>query len=190
MRVKLNLAVSPSRRERYAVAWTVPLALVALAGLAFLCRTTAREFTEYRNVHRERVRLEDRENALLKAEGDLVKDFERPDFRGVSHQAQFVNALIEKKRLTLTDLTAKVAKVLPPSVHLTSLSFSRQEGDRVVHLVVSSRSAGSLRAARTNPSLRRKRSTSNVSSPKISERRPLAARRFSSICHRRSWAWT
>ncbi len=150
MRVKLNLAVSPSRRERYAFAWTVPLALVALAGLAFLCRTTAREFTEYRKVHRERVRLQDQENALLKSEGDLVKDFERPDFRGVSHQAQFVNALIEKKRLTLTELTEKVAKVLPPSVHLTSLSFSRQEGGRVVHLVVSSRSETALENFLTN----------------------------------------
>ena len=121
MRVKLNLAVSPSRRERYAVAWTVPLALVALAGLAFLCRTTAREFTEYRNVHRERVRLEDRENALLKAEGDLVKDFEQPDFRGVSHQAQFVNALIEKKRLTLTDsLMSSINSRKPFSVGLPS----------------------------------------------------------------------
>lgn len=136
MKVSLNLAIAPSRRQRYALAWAAPLTVLALAGLAFLCVSTVRGAREYRRIHLDRLKLEAREAALNKAEVDLRKDLEQPQFRKLFREIQFVNALIEKKQISLTTLAGRVNKLLPVSVRLAGLSLTQSGQDRVVRFVV------------------------------------------------------
>lgn len=136
MKISLNLAFAPSSRERYALAWAVPVTLLALAGLVLLSGSAARGLREYRQVRRERLKVQEQEAALSKVEIDLRRQREQPRFRGLVRQAEFVNALIDQKRLSVIELTDKVAKLLPDSVHLTGLAVSEQQGSHVVRFMV------------------------------------------------------
>jgi hypothetical protein len=136
MKISLNLAFAPSSRERYALAWAVPVTLLALAGLVLLSGSAARSLREYRQVRRERLKVQEQEAALSKVEIDLRRQREQPRFRGLVRQAEFVNALIDQKRLSVIELTDKVAKLLPDSVHLTGLAVSEQQGNHVVRFMV------------------------------------------------------
>jgi hypothetical protein len=129
MKVSLNLAMSRSPRERYALAWAAPLSALALMGLILLCIAALRGVHEYRFLRQETLKLEDQESALDKAEQDLRADLEQPTYRGLFRQTQFVNALIDRKRVSLTTLTERVTQLLPTSVRLAAFSLT-QGGDR------------------------------------------------------------
>jgi hypothetical protein len=136
MKVLLNLAVAPSARQRYALAWAVPVTLLALAGLAFLSVATGRRVREYREVRREAQKLQDQEAEFNRAEQDLRKELEQPRLRSLFRETQYVNKLIDRKRVSVTTLTERVAKLLPVSVRLTGLSLAQQDQDRVVRFAV------------------------------------------------------
>ncbi len=136
MKVTLNLAISPGPRERYALAWAVPVALVALGGFIFLCFSAARTFAAYRTAQRARLNLETQKAELSTTEIESRKSLEQPRYREVVREVQFVNALINRKQVSLSELMGKVTQLLPRSVRLTSMALSEQGGDRVVRFVV------------------------------------------------------
>ncbi|MGD0922448.1 MAG: hypothetical protein ABSA70_11895 [Terriglobia bacterium] len=136
MKLTLNLSTTPSSHERYALAWAVPTAVIALAGLVLLSLLAVRNFREYRSVRRSVLESEQTEARLRTQEMALRRDLEQPQLRQVYRQAQFVNALIDQKQFSLTELTEKVSKLLPGDVRLTGLALSRAEKDRVVRFSV------------------------------------------------------
>jgi len=136
MKLTLNLSTTPSPHERYALAWAIPTAVIALAGLVLLSLLAVRNFREYRSVHRSVLESEQTEARLRTQEMALRRDLEQPQLQEVYRQAQFVNALIDQKQFSLTELTEKVSKLLPGDVRLTSLAFSRAEKDPVVRFTV------------------------------------------------------
>lgn len=140
MKLTLNLSTAPSRHERYALAWAVPTAVVALAGLVLLTLHAVRNFREYRAVHRQLRETEQIEARLRSQEMTLRHELEQPQLREVYRQVQFVNSLIEQKRFSLTQLTEKVSKLLPGEVRLTGLALSRTEQDPVVRFTVAGNS--------------------------------------------------
>jgi hypothetical protein len=140
MKLILNLSTTPSRHERYALAWAVPTAVIALAGLAFLSLLAVRNFREYRRVHRWVVETEQTEGQLRSQEMALRRELERPQLRQIYRQVQFVNSLIDQKRFSLTELTEKVSKLLPGEVRLTGLALSRGEKESVVRFTVAGNS--------------------------------------------------
>ncbi len=137
MKVSLNLAISPRARERYALAWALPVALLALAGSVSLCGSALRGLREYRQVRRDLAQLEQQEAETAQAEKDLRTDLEQPQYRALFRQTQFVNALIDRKRLAVTGLAESVAKLVPVSVRLTAMTMSQKEGEPAVRFTVS-----------------------------------------------------
>jgi hypothetical protein len=136
MKLTLNLSTTPSPHERYALAWAVPTAVIALAGLVLLSLLAVRNFREYRSVHRSVLESEQTEARLRTQEMALRRDLEQPQLQQVYRQVQFVNALIDQKQFSLTELTNKVSKLLPGDVRLTGLALSRAERDPVVRFTV------------------------------------------------------
>jgi len=139
MKVTLNLSIAASRRERYALVWAMPATLVGLAGLLLLLVATVHKVREYRVVRGSVVEYEEWENRLRERESALRKELERPQFRKVFRDAQFLNTLIEKKRVSVTALAAKVTKLLPGQVRLTGLALASQGDDLVVRFAVTGR---------------------------------------------------
>jgi hypothetical protein len=124
VKISLNLAFVPSRRERYGIAWTVPVVLFGLAGLVFFSVMAVRNIREYQDVRKENLRLEERDQTLVRREAELRKALNQPDFQAVSREAHFLNSLISAKRLSAADLTWKVGKLMPASARLSTLSLT------------------------------------------------------------------
>jgi hypothetical protein len=140
MKLALNLATAPSPHERYALAWAVPTAVVALAGLVMLSLLAGRNFREYRRVRQSVMEAERAEAGLRSRELELRRELEQPQLRQVYRQVQFVNSLIDQKRFSVTELTGKVSKLLPGQVRLTGLALSRAQEDPVVRFTVAGNS--------------------------------------------------
>ncbi len=136
MKIALNLAASQSRRERYGLVWGAPVSFAAVVLLIYFLLSALRTFGEYRKVHRSLVELQDREARLRNREKTVRNNLERPQSREVFREAQFVNTLISKKRLSLTELTLKVSKLLPRSVHLASLALAQAGHEPLVRFTV------------------------------------------------------
>lgn len=123
MKISLNLAHVPSRRERYALACAVPVAVLGAAGLVFLTMLAVRNVREYQRVREDTTRLEAKSRALVQQEEALRKDLDQPQSRAIFREAQFVNSLLEAKKLSAAELTWKVSKLMPSTVRLSSFSL-------------------------------------------------------------------
>jgi Tfp pilus assembly protein PilN len=140
MKVVLNLAIPPSARERYALYWAIPATLLGVTGLAFLLLFTVRSFREYRAVQKSVAEQQGRENTLRAQEMALRKQLEEPQSRRLLDDAQFVNALIEKKRVSLTGLATDITDLMPDEVRLTGLALAPEGQELAVRFVITGKS--------------------------------------------------
>lgn len=146
MKVSVNLASSSSPRERYALAWALPLALSGAIGLVMLSYAAARNYVEYHKIQSQLAGLVQQKQQLIAKEAALKKDLEQPRERTVLRKVEYVNGLIDKKRLTLTQVTESVAKLLPPTVRLASMSLARPKDELEVRFLVVGKSEDALEA--------------------------------------------
>jgi Tfp pilus assembly protein PilN len=140
MKVVLNLAIPPSARERYALYWAIPATLLGVTGLAFLLLFTVRSFRAYRAVQKSVAEQQGRENTLRAQEMALRKQLEEPEYRRLLDDVQFVNALIEKKRVSLTGLAADITDLMPDEVRLTGLALAPEGQELAVRFVITGKS--------------------------------------------------
>jgi hypothetical protein len=140
MKIALNLAIPPSARERYALYWAIPATLLGLVALAFLLVSTTRSFREYRSVQKSLAAHQQKENALRAKETALRQRLEQPQARQLLKDVQFVNALIDKKRFSLTELGADVADLMPGELRLTGLALAPEGQELAVRFVIASKS--------------------------------------------------
>ncbi len=144
MKVTLNLAVARSRRERYALAWAVPVILLSFAGLLFMSASSLRSVRDYRRLRAERFELERQGTALDETEQAFRKDLDQPRLRTLFRETQFVNNLIDRKKVSVARLAERVTKLLPVSAHLLSMSLLQNDRDRAVRFEVAAASEEAL----------------------------------------------
>jgi Tfp pilus assembly protein PilN len=140
MRVALNLAIPASARERYALYWAIPATFLGVTGLAFLLLFTVRSFREYRGVRASVAGYQERENALRAQEMALRRQLEEPQARRLLNDVQFVNALIEEKRISLTGLASDITDLIPDEVQLTTLALAPDGQELAVRFVITGKS--------------------------------------------------
>ncbi len=136
MKVAVNLAVSPHLRERYALAWAIPTALIATVVLIYFFVTSLRNFKNYRRYAEPLAKFQSQEARWSESQKRLGNDLNQPQYQKVFRAAKFVNTLIDKKEFSLAELMEKVAGLLPPDVRLETLAFSPVARDSVVRLTV------------------------------------------------------
>ncbi|HXW16062.1 MAG TPA: hypothetical protein VEN79_16260 [Terriglobia bacterium] len=124
MRITLNLSAAPSLRDRYALSWAVPTAIVGLAVLIILGRASLQEYRDYRGIQVQLVEVQTRTADLHNQEAALRRKFEDPVYRNLLRRAQFVNNLIEQRQLSLVEASARLAGLLPENAHLTALALT------------------------------------------------------------------
>jgi Tfp pilus assembly protein PilN len=140
MKVVLNLAIPPSARERYALYWAIPATLLGVTGLAFLLLFTVRSYREYKAVQKSVAEQQGRENTLRAQEMALRKQLEEPASRRLLDDAQFVNALIEEKRVSLTGLATHITDLMPDEVRLSGLALVPEGRELAVRFVITGKS--------------------------------------------------
>lgn len=136
MKVTLNLALLPSRRERYALSWAIPLTLFGAVALAFIIYFGIRNIREYRQVQKDILQMQDQNQTLARQGVDLRRQAQQPDYQVVAGEAQFLNSLIDAKKSSVADLVAKVGQLMPADVRLSNMSMRNAKGAQVSFSVI------------------------------------------------------
>jgi hypothetical protein len=150
MRITLNLSTMPGPRERYALAWTLPTIVIGVAALVLLSVVGARNFRQYRLARRSVGELQRVEAQVRGQEVALRKNLERPELRDMYRQAQFINALIDRKQFSITVLFEKVAPLVPANVRLSGLTLTHSGKDLGVRFAVAGTSEEAVEQFLTN----------------------------------------
>ena len=144
MRVNLNLAIPPSARERYALAWSIPATVLGIAGLVLIIVFSLRSYRQYQVVHASVVQYQARDNALRAQEFALRRTLEEPANRRVLNDVQFVNALIEAKQISLTSLVRDITGLIPDDVKLSALAMQPEGRELALRFVITGKNSEAL----------------------------------------------
>jgi hypothetical protein len=131
MRVSLNLSLRASARDRYALAWALPVTLAAVAALVLIGRASLREYRTYHDMQRQLTEVQKRLDELKIQEAASKRKFDYPAYRDLLRRSNFVNELIDERKLSLAELSARLAGLLPQDARLTGLglSYPKKPGD-------------------------------------------------------------
>jgi hypothetical protein len=149
MRITLNLSPPASAHDRYALVWAIPATLIGLAALILLGRASYLEYRDYRGIQRQVAEVQVRMADFRSQEAALRGKLEDPAYRELLRRAQFVNKLIEQRQLSLTQLSARVAGLLPEDARLTGLALTspkRPGDDYLVRMGVTAKSEDAVEA--------------------------------------------
>ena len=131
MRLDINLASQPYEDARqFWMRWGTAVGAVALLTLVLL----ALDVTGWVNARRDRAAIAEKE-ALIADRDRLRADAERilslPENRTTRDESQFLNQLIERKAFSWTRVLENLEKVMPPHVHLESISPQLDEDNQL-----------------------------------------------------------
>ena len=131
MKITLNLSPAPSARDRYALAWAIPAAIIGLTAAVFLYRASLREYREYRDMQTQLADVQKRVDELRIQESSIRRTLDDPAYQKLLRQSQFVNKLIDDRHLSLSALSARIAGLLPEDAQLTGLALTspKKPGD-------------------------------------------------------------
>ncbi len=131
MKITLNLSPAASVRDRIALAWAVPATVMGLAALIILGHASLHEYRDYRGIQRQLSEIQMRSDELHNQETAIRRQLESPAHRELFRQVRFVNKLIDQRELSLTQVSARVAGLLPDDAFLTALALTapKKPGD-------------------------------------------------------------
>jgi hypothetical protein len=124
MKITLNLSPASSARDRYAFAWAIPAMLIGLATLIVLGRASLHEYRDYRDMQHQLAEVQYRADELLQEQAAIRKKLEDPAYRELLVRAKFINELIDQRVFSPTEVSARLAGLLPEDAHLTGLALS------------------------------------------------------------------
>jgi len=142
MKIDINLA-SPESRLRRMLRYAAPVVMVLAAALFVQIVVAAgRQFEEYRKVHRSILRYQAEISELRIREAASQAVLRGAPTVKLYQQINFLNSLIDQKKVSLSGLTSKVTRLLPGQARLTSLSLTQtQDGPTVKFSVEGAESA-------------------------------------------------
>lgn len=131
MRLDINLASQPYEDARqFWTRWGTAVGALGLLTLVLL----ALDVTGWMNARRDREAIAQK-RAMIAERDQLRANAERilnlPENRSTRDQSQFLNGLIERKAFSWTRVLENLEKVMPPRVHLTSISPQLDEDNQL-----------------------------------------------------------
>ena len=131
MRLDINLASQPYEDARqFWMRWGTAVGALGLLTLILL----ALDVNGWMNARRDREAIAQK-RAMIAERDQLRANAERilnlPENRSTRDQSQFLNALIERKAFSWTRVLENLEKVMPPRVHLTSISPQLDEDNQL-----------------------------------------------------------
>jgi hypothetical protein len=134
LRVPINLASEPFRRDRPMLVGSVALAVVLTGLLIYQVAAIVSERHEAADIRVAIVQ----ENARLKAIADqqakLNATLRRPENAEVLERSLFLNTLIERKAISWTKIFADLEKVMPYNVRVVSVRLPEVDSNNQVLL--------------------------------------------------------
>jgi len=131
MRLDINLASQPYEDARqFWMRWGTAVGAVALLTLILLTL----DITGWVNARRDRAAIAEKKAMIadrdrLRAEAERILNL--PENRTTRDESQFLNQLIERKAFSWTRVLENLEKVMPPHVHLESISPQLDEDNQL-----------------------------------------------------------
>jgi type IV pilus assembly protein PilN len=131
MRLDINLASQPYEDARqFWMRWGTAVGALGVLTLILL----ALDVTGWMNARRDRAAIAEKramiaERDQLRANAEKILNL--PENRSTRDQSQFLNELIERKAFSWTRVLENLEKVMPPRVHLTSISPQLDEDNQL-----------------------------------------------------------
>jgi len=144
MKISLNLETNPSLRERYALKVSAPTAGIALVVLVLLAHSTWVDYKAYRDAQAQSAKDAQLLAKAQQNEAELRRYLGQAKYSGTFREVKFVNALIAQKKLSVPELFAKVADLLPVDMKLVRLLYAERGDDAMVRMEVIGRNQGAL----------------------------------------------
>jgi hypothetical protein len=146
LRIPINLATEPFRRDRPMLAGSAAIAILLGLLLIFQVFTIVSERHQAADI---RIAI-DRENAQLRAiaaqQNKLNATLRKPENAEVLERSLFLNTLIDRKAISWTKIFADLEKVMPYNVRLVSVRLPQVDSNNQVLLdmVVGAKEVGPI----------------------------------------------
>ncbi len=131
MRLSINLATQPFRRDRPVVAAAAAISVALTALLAVLILVAVSDRAQLRDSHAVLARLEARARKLAAEEASQEAVLRRPQNAEVLERSLFLNALLFRKGISWTRIFADLEKALPYNVCIISIRPTVNAQNRV-----------------------------------------------------------
>jgi type IV pilus assembly protein PilN len=131
MRIDINLASRPYEDARqFWTQWGTALGILGLLTLVLLVL----DITGFVAAHKDRVAMAQKRELIadrdrVRAEADHTLNL--PENRTTRDQSRYLNELIERKAFSWTQVLENLEKVMPPRVHLVSISPQLDEDNEL-----------------------------------------------------------
>ncbi|HLJ47900.1 MAG TPA: hypothetical protein VKU01_17915 [Bryobacteraceae bacterium] len=134
VKIPINLATEPFRRDRPLIVGAVALSLLLLAGLGLQGFYIWSEHGEAFGIRVLRDRLERQVAVLDREQGQLTAKLTEPANAAVIDRSLFLNKLIQHKAISWTKLFSDLEKVMPPEVRLITVRLPQVDSQNRVWL--------------------------------------------------------
>lgn len=121
MRIQINLASDPFRRDRPFIVASAALSAVLLMTMIMLAVLFFTERSGMLTAQRELDDLKRQSVRMDREQRSLEAQLKQPGNADVLERSQFLNALLYRKGISWTRLFADLEKVVPPSVRVVSV---------------------------------------------------------------------
>jgi Tfp pilus assembly protein PilN len=121
MRIPINLASEPFRKDRPMIAASTALAVVLAGLLVVMGYLILSERTRMRETRREIARLSDQADKMAREQAQLDAILRQPANAEVLERSLLLNALVDRKSISWTRIFADLGVVMPYSVRLITV---------------------------------------------------------------------
>jgi uncharacterized membrane protein affecting hemolysin expression len=134
LRVPINLASEPFRRDRPMVVGSAVLAIVLILLLGYQVFAIVSERRQAADIRVAIARENSQLQALAAQQAKLNATLHRPENAEVLERSLFLNTLIERKAISWTKIFADLGKVMPYNVRLVSVRLPEVDSNNQVLL--------------------------------------------------------
>ena len=121
MKIPINLAREPFRRDRPMLVASAATAVLLMLSLAFLVTLSISERAAARQTQTELDRVQSQRARIRAEQTRLDTQLRRPDNAIVLDRNIMINDMIRRKAISWTRIFSDLEKVLPPNVRVTSI---------------------------------------------------------------------
>jgi type IV pilus assembly protein PilN len=121
MRIPVNLASQPFRRDRAALVGSTAACVALALLLAFLLSLTTKESGEVADTRKAIARLESQISTVTREQARQDAILRRPENAAVLERSLFLNALLYRKSISWTRIFEDLGTVMPYNVHLINV---------------------------------------------------------------------
>jgi Tfp pilus assembly protein PilN len=132
MRIRVNLASEPFRRNRPLVAASIAVGMALTGLLAMLISLAILERGTAAETRQDIARLDRQIQQMTQEQGQMEAALRRPENAAVLNQVLFINSLLYRKGISWTKIFADMEGVMPYNVRLISIRPQVDARNRVL----------------------------------------------------------